>query len=98
MKRKQDISFGNGKAVGMNKKELIRLMSSYSHSVVSIDGFKASLIMKSFKKYIKNTNGKGNFVLIGHPKAFTQFSLQKFSQFIEYSKENHSFVIFKDEN
>ncbi|MDC9724102.1 MAG: polysaccharide deacetylase family protein [Urechidicola sp.] len=94
-KQKRDLAFGNGKAVGMSKKELLRLMSSYSYSVVSIDGFKASLIKSSFKKYVTNTNNKGDFVLIGHPKAFTQYSLNKFSQFINYNKDKHQFTTYK---
>lgn len=97
-KQKKDIPFGDGKAVGMSKKELLRLMSSYSYSVVSIDGFKASLLKKSLKKYIKNTKNKGNFVLIGHPKAFTEYSLNKVSQFINNNKHKHQFITYKRED
>ena len=78
----------------MNKKEIIRLMLSYSYSVVSIDGFKSSLIKRSFKKYIINTSNQGNFVLIGHPKAFTPYSLSKVQKFIEKNADSHTFKVF----
>ena len=94
-KSKQHISFGKGQAIPKPKKELIRLMTRYSHSVVSIDGFKASFMQKAFNKYLKNTNQDGHFVLIGHPKAFTPYSLTKTKAFITKYNKNYNFSIFK---
>jgi hypothetical protein len=88
-------SYGNGQAISKPKKDIIRLMLRPSNSVVSIDGFKASLIEKAFKKYVRNTNNNGHFVLIGHPKAFTPYSLEKTNAFIEKVKEHHTFSIFE---
>ena len=59
-----------------------------SCSVVSIDGFKASFLERAFQKYKKNTRGDGNFVMIGHPKAFTAYSLQKLQDFISGTQGN----------
>ena len=87
-------SFGNGSAVVMPKSELIRLLTRPSHSVVSMDGFKASLMGKALNKYIRGTQNKGNFVIIGHPKAFSPFSLSKMNDFIQKNEKEHSFVTY----
>jgi len=93
-KQKRNISYGDGSAITLKNNEKIRLMTSYSHSVVSIDGYKASYIENAFNKYIKNTKSNDNFVLIGHPKAFTEYSLSKVAEFILKYKNEHSFKVF----
>lgn len=92
----QHISFGNGNAVAMPKKELIRLLTRPSYSVASVDGYKASLMRKVFKKYVRNTPPVGNFVLIGHPKAFSPYSLSKLEEFIEETVRNHQYKTYQD--
>lgn len=94
-KSKQHVSFGKGRAIPKPRKELLRLMTRYSNTVVSIDGFKASFINKAFKNYQKNTKQEGHFVLIGHPKAFTPYSLNKTKAFIAKQHMNNNFYIFK---
>jgi len=94
-KNKKHISFGNGSAISKPKIEVIKLMTRFSNSVVSIDGYKSSYISKAFKKYIKNTDNTGHFVLIGHPKAFTPYSLEKTKKFIENTHQKHMYCIFK---
>lgn len=94
-KSRKHLSFGKGQAISKPKKELIKLMTEYSNSVVSIDGFKSSFTQKAFRKYVKNTDKDGHFVLIGHPKAFTPYSLSKTKEFIERNRNNHNFRIFK---
>ena len=88
-------SYGDGNAIPMSKKQVLRLMLWPSCSVVSIDGFKASFLERAFQKYKKNTRGDGNFVMIGHPKAFTAYSLQKLQDFISGTQGQHSYKIFK---
>lgn len=95
-KSKKHISFGKGKAINKPKRELFRLLTKYSNSVVSIDGFKASYMAKAFMKYVRNTNNDGNFVLIGHPKAFTPYSLLKTKEFIAKNYKEHKFGVFKN--
>ncbi len=94
-KSPKHISYGKGIAIKKPKKEVIRLMSTFSNSVVSIDGYKASFLEKSFKKYVKNTFKDDHFVIIGHPKAFTPYSLEKTKKFIKQHYENHNFTTFK---
>ncbi|WP_417619348.1 hypothetical protein [Oceanihabitans sediminis] len=97
-KNKKHIAFGNGSAISKPFLEVIKLMSWYSNSVVSIDGYKASFVSKAFNKYIKNTKNKGHFVLIGHPKAFTPFSLNETRKFIEKTYKEHTYSIFKKDS
>ncbi len=88
-------ALGNGSAIPMEKKNALKLLLTPSKSVVSIDGYKASLIEKAFKKYQSNVDDGGNFVLIGHPKAFTPYSLEKVSQFVKEAQEQHNFKTFQ---
>ena len=93
---KEHLSYGKGLALRKPKSEIIRLMTTFSNSVVSIDGYKASLLQKALKQYIKNTNNEGHLVLIGHPKAFTPYSLKQTQKFIKNAFHLHKFKIFKN--
>ena len=66
-------SFGDGFAISNSKNQIFDLLLKPSYSVASIDGYKASLLNRCAKQ------NKEQLVLIGHPKAFTPFSLKKFS-------------------
>src|SRR5690606_36837641 len=68
LKLKKHRAMGNGTAIPMDKKNILKLLFTRSSSVVSIDGYKSSLILSAFKKYKLNTSNEGNFILIGHPK------------------------------
>ncbi len=87
-------SFGDGFAISKSKKEVFRLLLKPSYSVVSIDGYKASYLERAFKKYIKNTTQDDNFVIIGHPKAFSEYSLKKTKEFISKNVSEHPFITF----
>ena len=87
--------YGNGSSVKMSDDQIFRLLTRPSNSVVSIDGYKASIIQQAFKTYMRETRNEGNFVLIGHPKAFTPYSLKKVEQFVKNTHEDHSYVTFR---
>ncbi|WP_052158296.1 polysaccharide deacetylase family protein [Lacinutrix jangbogonensis] len=72
--------YGDGNASPTSNQQIKRLLTKPSYSVVSMDGYKAILLNSAHKKYTKEN--KKNFVIIGHPKAFTEFSLNKFDKFI----------------
>ncbi|WP_296315281.1 hypothetical protein [Winogradskyella sp. UBA3174] len=95
-KSKKHIALGNGSAISKPKKEVLRLMTSFSNSVIAIDGYKASYVYKAFKKYVKNTDSNDNFILIGHPKAFTPYSLDKTKEFISKTHKEHKYKIFEN--
>ena len=87
--------YGDGFAIKMPKMEMMRLLFLPSYTVVSIDGFKASLIEKAFNLYYKHTTVNDNFVLIGHPKAFTPYSINKVENFIKKHFKTHTFATFE---
>ncbi len=80
MKLNKHKSFGDGFASPTSNSQLKRLLTKSSYSVVSMDGYKCSLLDKAFKSYLNDN--KQNFVIIGHPKAFTKYSLAKLDKFM----------------
>jgi hypothetical protein len=40
-------------------------------------------------------DNNGNFVIIGHPKAFTLYSLKKLEEFLEHTHKIHQYKVFK---
>jgi hypothetical protein len=94
LKGRNHISYGDGKAIQMKRNNIFRLLFNYSYSVASIDGYKASLLKKAYKRYKLNTTNKGNLVLIGHPKAFTKYSLRKLYLFIQKTEKDNIYKTF----
>ena len=94
-KQKKHIAFGDGQAIPKTKKDTIKLLLKHSKSVVSIDGYKSSYLIKAYNTYKKNTKDKGDFVIIGHPKALTPYSLKMLSKFLETTNKVSNFKIFK---
>jgi peptidoglycan/xylan/chitin deacetylase (PgdA/CDA1 family) len=78
--------FGDGRAAGGSKWDKIRMLTKWTNSVVSLDGYKASYLQDAFDKFCKNKNNK-YLVIIGHPKAMSEYSLKKLEEFIKNNKE-----------
>lgn len=95
LKHKKVSRFGDGSPVAVSKKYHTRLLTQRSFNVASIDGFRASYLQKAFTRS-KRKHPKGNFVIIGHPKAFSQFSLQKLEQFIKKVASKNKFCTFAE--
>lgn len=81
-------SFGDGNAVGGGTKDKLRMLTSYTNSVVSIDGYKSLYLQKAFDLFKKDKSNK-HFVAIGHPKATSEFSLTKLEEFIKNNIDNN---------
>jgi len=79
-------TFGDGEAAGGSKWDKIRMLTQWTNSVASIDGYKASYLQNAFDQFGKNKDNK-NFVIIGHPKAMSEYSLNKLEEFIANNKE-----------
>ena len=94
LKIPEHVSISKGSAVGPSKLHILKLLTWPSYSVVSIDGFKASYLEKAFQVYKKKN--LEDFVIIGHPKAFTPFSLKTFKKFIEKEERYKDVVVFSD--
>ena len=76
-------SFGDGGAIPMSKKQMIKLLTFPSTSVASLDGYKSTLLEKSYVYRKKKYGDKADLVFIGHPKSLTLFSLSLLENFIK---------------
>ncbi len=81
-------NYGDGLSIKNSKADIFRMMSRYSNSVVSVDGYKSSLLVAQYKTALKN--GDNYFVVIGHPKALTPFSLINMREWLYCIKDNQS--------
>lgn len=79
-------SFGDGSAAGGSNWDKLRMLTCSTNSVVSIDGYKASFLQKAYSNFKKKSDHK-NFVVIGHPKAMSEYSLEKLEEFILDNKD-----------
>ncbi len=67
-------------AGGTSNSSLFRMLTRPSEALASMDGLRASLLTKAYLANKKRENE--NFVVIGHPKAVTLYSLQKLDHFL----------------
>ncbi len=80
--------FGDGSAAGGSRLDKLRMLTTYTHSVVSIDGFKSSFLEKAYQSFLKRRDCK-NFIVIGHPKSMSEYSLKKLERFILNNKNKN---------
>ena len=76
--------FGDGEAIAMDGGDLIARLTAPSTSVVSIDGYKASFLEEAADDYRRR--GLEDFVVLGHPKALSPFSLERLDSFLAGSR------------
>jgi len=74
-------TFGDGSSMRWTKLQYLKMLTTFSYSVASIDGFKASLLEKAWNQG-KQRGTDDIFNLIGHPKALTPYSINKLAEFI----------------
>ena len=83
---------GDGKPVatpGQRKK----LLTSFTHNTVSVDGYNAALLNRAFRQQQKAN--KEEMVIIGHPKSLTRFGLSALEKFIIKHKSTEAFTTFR---
>ena len=90
-------TFGDGSAAGGSQIDKLRMLTRYTHSVVSIDGFKSSFLEKAYQSFLKKKDCK-NFVIIGHPKSMSEYSLKKLERFILNNKKRNYITLRSFEN
>ncbi|MDH3698491.1 MAG: hypothetical protein OER83_03325 [Flavobacteriaceae bacterium] len=91
-------AYGDGAPVQSPKNALLRMLTIPTVSVVSMDGYKSSMLSRSFAKYERKLSAEDNFVIIGHPKAFTPYSLKKVEEFVKETVMDHSYRTFQQFN
>jgi hypothetical protein len=77
-------AFGDGQAIALEGGDLKAKLTKPSTTVVSVDGYKASFLDEAAQDYRRR--GRDDFVVIGHPKALTPYSLEKLDQFLAGKK------------
>ena len=88
--------FGDGKAASSGSKfDKLRMLTQYTNIVVSIDGYKSSLLDRAYRDFLKK-NDHIHFIIIGHPKAMSRYSLEKLEEFI-LNNRNKNFTTYKKE-
>ena len=73
-------AFGDGSPIALERGDLARKLLTTTTSVVSMDGYKASFLEYAADDYRRR--GLDDFVVIGHPKAATPFSLERLDRFL----------------
>ncbi len=73
-------ALGQGEAVGPSRGDLMRKLFGRTHSVVSCDGLKAGLLEPAWRE--ARARGQQDFVVIGHPKATTRWSIEQLARFL----------------
>ncbi|WP_205529553.1 polysaccharide deacetylase family protein [Taibaiella koreensis] len=91
----QHKAFGDGRSIAQSRSWIIKKFLGASYSVVSIDGYKSSYLARAYRQW-RTGKDNLNFVIIGHPKAFTPYSLTKFKQFLEAYRATFSPATFQE--
>ncbi|WP_022941175.1 polysaccharide deacetylase family protein [Psychromonas hadalis] len=89
-KQRKHQYIGDGTPIGAGKQDIIKMLTQSSYGVASVDGYKISYLKMAFKLYIQKSSE--HFVLIGHPKASTAYSLSKLSSFVAKHCDLHKFI------
>ena len=87
---------GDGKGVGRESKDTLKMLLKSEQAVASIDGFRISYLQKALNSYVKEPNNK-HFVAMGHPKALTPYSLKAFEKFVTTNHKKHNFTTYSKE-
>ncbi len=82
-------NFGDGQPVPASKLTLMKMLTSHTQSVVSIDGLKADLLISIYEQWRKK---RSDMVIMGHPKAFSPYSLQSLRKFLQNCSNEDRFV------
>lgn len=93
-KQKKFQPYGDGD-LKLNHYQISKLLLKPSYTVISIDGLKASLLNQGLKQYKGLKEKETNFVIIGHPKSFSKYSLGQLKKFIKKQYKNHDFIAMK---
>jgi len=85
---------GQGLAINSNLFSKISLFLKKSKTPVSIDGYRVKYLYSAYKTLYKSNE---NFVIIGHPKLFTVYSLKKLDHFLVKTQYKNIYKTFSDE-
>ena len=92
MKRPIHTKWGDGKTVESSKESLVKRLTTCSWAYATIDEFKSSYLNIMFRRFLKKLGKDDYFVIIGHPKLATPYSVQKFEQFCAKYRRNNNWI------
>ena len=84
---------GDGKGVGREGKDNREMLTKFTPAVASIDGYRLNKKKKTLDTYLKKSDNK-HFVIMGHPKATTMYSLEKLREFVVDNHTKHNFTTY----
>lgn len=96
IKVKSDKILGDGIAVKTTKESIIDRITKKSISFATIDGYKSSYLLSMFNRKNNKLPSDEYFVVIGHPKLTSLYSLEKFENFCAQTKNKTEFITFKN--
>jgi hypothetical protein len=79
---KEQKIFGDGKSIETTPESIISRLTKPQMGFACMDGYKASLLVKMYRQQIRKFGEKANFVVMGHPKLATSYSLKTLDRFI----------------
>jgi len=94
-KRPIHTRWGDGKTTETSKESLVKRLTKYTWAYATIDEFKSSYLNMMFQRFLKKFSNDDYFVIIGHPKLVTPYSVQKFGEFCAKYGRNNNFVTTK---
>jgi hypothetical protein len=94
LKAKGHKPFGNGKSVESTSSSILSRLTKSQMGFACMDGYKSSLLFAMLEKHQKTFGTDARFVVIGHPKLATAYSIKIIDKFITDSFDRHSFEVF----
>jgi hypothetical protein len=73
-------AFGDGNAIGPGRLDVLKKLLTRTSTVASMDGYKSTLLESGYRQH--ESAGAAEYVVIGHPKALSPFSLEKLGSFL----------------
>lgn len=93
---KQHQVYADGTAAGgSSNSSIVKMLTKSSNALVSVDGYRSSLLQKALNGFT-HTSKEGHFVIIGHPKALSPYSLKQYEKFLKTNHKEHNFCTFSD--
>lgn len=73
-------AYGDGHAIGPGRADTLKKLMTRTSTVVSMDGYKSTLLESGYRQYASAQAPE--YVIIGHPKALSRFSLEILDRFL----------------
>jgi hypothetical protein len=81
--------FGDGKSVETTSQSILSRLTKPQMGFACMDGYKSSLLFKMREQQLKKYGQDSHFVIIGHPKLATPYSVKTVDKFVAESIAQH---------